>query len=513
MSKILFLLLQFLLLQITISAQYYGEVRAIAADSTISEIDPYLTHYWYSGQNNCHLEKGESDIGPLWLTFVETDYDGFSDIAAYNFKYDYNNNSLSEKYTISDTTNGIVNRNPIIENYLGKPVGIWEGTDSQQTDLYYSVFSDSLWSEPQKITDDTLVESSKLFFTVDHWDLSEQTDENNYLFWISENIIKHKTLSHDFIWGPVDTLYSSDSLISDLKLSKNAFGDIWLIYKEKNGADSTNINALIQLRDDSLWIGPLNLMQLNSPNPKISFDAIDGNKFYILWTKELCFRDTIITYENDSLRFYDWYMDGNSCFTNQFDFTSNTLILGGCIIDLWPYFLYTETTDSLNFINISQSTMYPTDYYEAIRETPNRIDQLSLSGFVYENFLAAWTEFDGKQYDIYLYPGYITWGDVDPLKENLDFILEQNYPNPFNPSTKIRYSIPSTKISDVLITIKVYDILGREVTTLVNEQQVPGNYEVIFNASGLSSGTYFYQLVATNRSGITLKANKMLLLK
>ena len=68
--------------------------------------------------------------------------------------------------------------------------------------------------------------------------------------------------------------------------------------------------------------------------------------------------------------------------------------------------------------------------------------------------------------------------------------LQQNYPNPFNPTTKISYSI--TKHSP--ITLKVYDTLGHEVKILVQSEQYPGNYEVTFNASDLSSGIYFYQL-------------------
>lgn len=79
-----------------------------------------------------------------------------------------------------------------------------------------------------------------------------------------------------------------------------------------------------------------------------------------------------------------------------------------------------------------------------------------------------------------------------------DFKLYQNYPNPFNPSTKIIYSIPANYPGQNTVTLKVYDILGNEITTLVDEIKEPGNYEVEFNASGISSGIYFYQLQAGN---------------
>ena len=68
--------------------------------------------------------------------------------------------------------------------------------------------------------------------------------------------------------------------------------------------------------------------------------------------------------------------------------------------------------------------------------------------------------------------------------------LKQNYPNPFNPTTKINFAIPKQGFT----TLKVYDMLGREVTRLVNEMKTPGNYSVDFNASTLSSGVYFYKL-------------------
>jgi len=97
--------------------------------------------------------------------------------------------------------------------------------------------------------------------------------------------------------------------------------------------------------------------------------------------------------------------------------------------------------------------------------------------------------------------------EYTPPKE---FVFFQNYPNPFNPSTTIKYSIPSntsSKLSNVKII--VFDIIGREVATLVNQKQQPGNYEVIFNAKHLSSGTYFYRITAGDFS----KTLKFILLK
>jgi len=87
----------------------------------------------------------------------------------------------------------------------------------------------------------------------------------------------------------------------------------------------------------------------------------------------------------------------------------------------------------------------------------------------------------------------------------LTFKLEQNYPNPFNPTTTIKYSIPKQSY----VTLKVYNILGSEIKTLVNEEKSAGNYQVKFNAANLPSGVYFYRIQA----GSFNQVRKMLLIK
>ncbi|RKY90989.1 MAG: hypothetical protein DRQ01_08365, partial [Ignavibacteriae bacterium] len=86
-----------------------------------------------------------------------------------------------------------------------------------------------------------------------------------------------------------------------------------------------------------------------------------------------------------------------------------------------------------------------------------------------------------------------------------EYSLSQNYPNPFNPGTVINFSIPNSSF----VTIKIYDVLGNEVVTLVSNQYSIGNYEVVFNASSLPSGIYFYQLRAED----FVKTKKMVLIK
>lgn len=102
---------------------------------------------------------------------------------------------------------------------------------------------------------------------------------------------------------------------------------------------------------------------------------------------------------------------------------------------------------------------------------------------------------------------------VEELKDIIpkEYKLEQNYPNPFNPSTTISYQIPEE--SNVIL--KVYDIIGRELKTLVNEVKDAGIYKTNFNASNLASGIYFYRLEAKSKVSDKhfTKIGKMILLK
>ncbi len=101
------------------------------------------------------------------------------------------------------------------------------------------------------------------------------------------------------------------------------------------------------------------------------------------------------------------------------------------------------------------------------------------------------------------YKGYVSAEELNPDK--LSFSLDQNYPNPFNPATVIKFAIPA----DGKVKLNVYNILGQQVATLVNEFKTRGSYEVKFDASGLGSGMYIYKLESGNFSD----SKRMMLVK
>jgi hypothetical protein len=111
----------------------------------------------------------------------------------------------------------------------------------------------------------------------------------------------------------------------------------------------------------------------------------------------------------------------------------------------------------------------------------------------------------------YLVSSEYVFTSVDEDILSNSYALMQNYPNPFNPTTTIKFSIPNSQ----LVTIKVYDLLGREISTLVNEEKQPGYYEIKFNGTSLPSGVYFYRLQAGDpsfRSGQGFTQTKKLVL-
>lgn len=161
------------------------------------------------------------------------------------------------------------------------------------------------------------------------------------------------------------------------------------------------------------------------------------------------------------------------------------------------------STDSINWTTVKQNilssnTEWTEENFEPISARYVRIVVHSNNQ---NNWASLWeTEFYGQ---------LIVSGNEDNNKIPNNFALEQNYPNPFNPVTKIRYTIPGNVEARRGVSLRVYDILGNEVATLVDEYKEPGIYEVEFDASDLASGVYIYRLQADRY----LNTRKMILLR
>jgi hypothetical protein len=112
-----------------------------------------------------------------------------------------------------------------------------------------------------------------------------------------------------------------------------------------------------------------------------------------------------------------------------------------------------------------------------------------------------------KQLD---FDGTSSYSDLVEIDVNvpLEFALEQNYPNPFNPSTKINFSLAA----DSKVNLKIFDLLGQEVKTLVDAELVAGEHEINFDGAGLNSGVYFYRINAEGVNGKNFTSVKKMIL-
>jgi hypothetical protein len=165
-----------------------------------------------------------------------------------------------------------------------------------------------------------------------------------------------------------------------------------------------------------------------------------------------------------------------------------------------------ESVEVFGMNTFKRTIEYPSRFqgYELVKN-------VGLYQWGFSDFFAIYTrELKGCIIDGIIFGDTLTVGVEDELPVAIEFNLEQNYPNPFNPNTVIKYSIPSVGTRDrVSVQLIVYDILGKEVVTLVNEELSSGEYEIQFDATGLPSGIYFYQL----KSGSYIQTKKMILLK
>ena len=165
------------------------------------------------------------------------------------------------------------------------------------------------------------------------------------------------------------------------------------------------------------------------------------------------------------------------------------------------------TTGEQAFVRVnSQDLWFHPDTLLLTRVNDTPIDVCELGMYLsYVVFYTAWEDsLDGKIKII----GKRHLFDISSVtddKNNLSFHLHQNYPNPFNPATNIRYNLTERGV----VIIKVYDVLGNEIKTLLNKEQDAGEYNISFDAAGFSSGVYFYRMQINN----SFQTRKMVLIR
>ena len=344
---------------------------------------------------------------------------------------------------------------------------------------------------------------------------------------ISEDIINVGINSY---WGDGDTF--RNNIVHNIKSSTGYMSTGILLSgsNNQNGINNIVYNNMVyniqstSTQNDSRVSG---IQMWNQSNPKVYYNSVyltgEGSNHFgsaALYIHSAC---TNVDAKNNI--FVNTKDEQPYCASSVYDYSSSNLTSdyndiycpqtqNNCLVRIGSN-KYNQLTD---WQNISK------DVY-SINEMPNFMgNDLYINETIPTNLESHGTPIEGIIWDI----NYNARNDNSPdigahefngtvvgvnnkLTQPVVFKLEQNFPNPFNPTTKIKYSITSSVEThrDASVQLKVYDVLGREVTTLINETKQAGNYEVEFNASTLSSGVYFYQL----KAGDFIQTKKMILLK
>jgi len=261
----------------------------------------------------------------------------------------------------------------------------------------------------------------------------------------------------------------------------------------QSGTEAGNNNALF-VRNNKIWFG--------TNNYKIYYSSNFGSN-WIAGTAAESNTTSIWFYYADSS--YGYYGGSNSYKTTNGGSTWTLMTCPG----------------SANFAGfVSGEALSPNNPYPPSMSWTVRNDNKIYQNYNMSNWAVGYTAPAGNYWHIgtnfnilYQYTwavrsnGGITrvvtlYGGVKKISSTIpdNFSLSQNYPNPFNPFTKIKFSIPPSKGARGMIRLVIYDVLGKEIAVLVNEQLKPGTYEVEWDGSNYTSGVYFYKLIVSDPS-------------
>jgi hypothetical protein len=465
---------------------FFDSTYIVASSSNYDYKNPYFdaSNYYFNADSWLVYER-HSSITSSQVIARNADFDG------YNTETIITNNQDS------------LNLNPV---YSGNML-VWQSNQRGNWDIYYSLLTGNVWSQPVLLdssdSDETqpFVINNGLFISI----------ENRYYFVVykKNNAVwfkRYKTSTGVWDKDTIVTPGISEECVNPLISTGNTnqFGVSYLrLYP---GIKRINI-TLFSINPSTgimTWQEPFEVYQPNNQNNLtisyswgdfLTYDydtlgTINAVGFQVpnynskaVFTKNIPGRHSsgkasLMGLITDNLGFY---FSVFSCITKNHDSTLMTFINSPSSFNNKPYFKRIYIGDSSI---VSRHDISPPLF--------------NISGNIYR-IRGVWEQdINGRTA---LVESYMTdmvgnagadYGTVN------NYFLEQNYPNPFNPETNIRFGIPS----DNQVVLKIYDINGKEVETLVNAKLTAGNYSIVFNGSGLSSGVYYCKIISGNFSDV-----------
>ncbi len=458
--------------------------------------------------------------------------------AAFSIKYlrwSANTNPLTSSYSSTPSTGSgySLNTEPSISLAYYNPVISWEGaqyTSSPQAVLRRGTLSGTsiIWSDFLKVgSNANYVHNNSAYYTPPS--TAEKTvmcwgENNSIIKWVKRTFDSGHTtystpanLSHTGIRSQITTGSDYDNMKANMfrysaplyyftqsttdfsvlqeqgsELNKIAVDDTIVTFGRSGVTDINGIefvfnigdvfveDSIIQFIDKPDTIVYASSNELNEFTRTNNFTLNPGTNFYfsnIYYVVQKSDPDTAMS-TNDVINFK---VELVNAITDQVVGTFDNITYNKTNLEKYANIDY----------EVDCSGIIPGDYYLGLVTYVNGNANYALANIISDNTTLAKKSFNKVNF----------MGSEIPIA----YELSNNFPNPFNPSTTIRYQIPQ----DGIVTLKIYDILGSEVATLVNEEKVAGKYEVNFNASSLASGVYIYKIKSGNFSA----SKKLVLLK
>jgi hypothetical protein len=413
------------------------------------------------------------------------------------------------------THDGFINKNQdVYFNPNGYLIAMWETNRNGNFDIAYSKFENQSWQQVQLATETTADEVGASFVKnqgYPYCDCAFAVYERSGSVYIKD--ILNSALPEDTVFSasgnvsysqPVaanTSIYQSSNKLVCAAIKESAGSEHHLVYKTKltseNWSETFDINLPGEQNNPHFddWG---NLIFDNTVNGKSSVYIILFSETNT--TPEVVFTDSVDSYSN---------------YRNK-----EVVILTKGVNDYTPFppYIVQKKSAEGDSVTFYQEWDRDTSVAVSIASPQPNVGKLALVGVNYVIY-TLWVDSLNGVKNIYGTKRLIHIGAVDDNGNNVDnFKLEQNYPNPFytksSPSgetgTTIRFTVPTSAHGNLSnVNLSVYDVLGRKISTLVNEHKTPGKYSVKFNALNLPSGIYFYRL----QSGNYTKTKKMLLIR
>ena len=477
-----------------------------------------ITDFGFDAKNPSFIEyqRNEPDYFSQSEIFFEAHID--SSINIYYMNYSVESDSFFQPIPITEGNSKNKNLKGIMTfDTAPHKLIVWETNVNGDWDIAYSKNYGSGFTQPQILFSSEKDETSPSI-VLDHFNYF--FEDLNILFVQDDSVLVYtKTDTSDLTItifpaddstkysDPAGITYEGDFYV--VAVEKVNSNTPRLVYKTRHFNSSNWSEKSVAFEGDSVqnpkFVDPY---YPYSPNIYLNFEIIENGKKRSVLLSPDNFGDN-----NPPL----FYVAGDSSVeSSEFDAFSYYIVTEQAGIEsFYPYAYKVNNSDSTFIIAGSENYWYEYKIPTSVHSAKVAIGPLSFKEFGIVSY-TIWEDSSNGNINLYGLQRYDILSSVVDESYLNHFSLSQNYPNPFNPSTVISYRLPVTSN----VTLKVFDILGNEIATLVNEEKPAGEYEVEFNVGqtiSLSSGIYFYQLKAavpesSSEQGF-IQTKKMILLK